>query len=1069
MRSLLAELSATDLAVLAGLADEPLLSDDRFTEGSVAHCLEWIAGRRTWVDIAREAVARDDLPRGWEARARVLAAGGQLPTDLEERLQNEWRELYQRALNWKRVIASVPPPADAGSLFTEVMALQRESSQAAVPPDTIPSVPSDVRRIWLMCQRLEKFAGDAETLIQLISEQRSAQRRTVLQSARLAAESIFVRMEQVDSKANEHMLLTLLRALPELVREQDQSLLDRIRAMSSFNEEFVSEVADRCRVGAPPAQHLVTARAELPTTLSSIQLSAVSQTLVSSEPPALKGVSSLEELDAFAADARLVVDDLELGSKWMRLARATEVAGLQRLALGQSLTCFSRAYLDKSQGRLATELARDAVVALCLPDSWFRQDWFELAAVTLVATRVWARMNITSSPTGRPSQLASRADLMFGWMRDHDAVNVVAEIWAGLPDAADDLFFQVLLVHFAHGIELRHACVESALTAQRLRTRPLATMRRALRLLDEASKSDQLSVALHECASELEASSMPIGLGARQVLMRNADAIRRLLTTTASDPVAQSIGLRMSELLLRIASSEGLGGEAKLHLAPSVSVFYPAECSYDVWLPITVSNDRSAGPASELTVQLSLEGSPDKWTPELERSEFVIPPLNPGDAFTGHALLQLRKDAAQHHSAWQFRAALLRGADVVSSARFHVNVRERTSLRANPFSAGQAVQEDQFFVGREKQLRALLDALCADRRDITPLIVGLRRIGKTSLLKHVLRHREVARKYTTLFWDVQDLQNRCTTTHFLLQFATRVRAHLPESARANVRFHREEFREDPYSAFEAFYDDVTALELPQLILVGIDEFDHLVRLVRKAEERIQAGGAEGPNEAFQPQTMGALRKMLMKGASIRLVLCGLPNILSQATYEDRLFGLVQKVEVGPFQEGEADRVIEMAEPDVVFPARVRSLLYDSVGLQPYLLQLMCSSIYSRVSSSGRDEVTSEDLQEIIERDILPNETNFTDYLALIRQEDRPLVRALALAQKAVNARRRFVTPGEVVHELWQAGESRATVADVTLQLRAMSREERPLVHESGDHRGNFRLVIGLLTDRLVAR
>lgn len=1058
-----------DLLQLASLADKPVLATAVLSQESFEHCLQWIAGRRHWRDVADEAFARNDLRRSWVARARGLALGEQLPSNLETRLQEAWASHVVRADAHRKTIASLPPPAEAAEFANDVLTIKRALALIALSSKAMPSSPGEVESACDAWAKLEKLAGDAEYVVLLVAEQASAQRKSLLQSARQTAIDALDRLERIEDAANTRSMLTVLRAIPELIRDRDLKLMDRIRvSLASLTEEFVAEVADRCRIeGAPARDILGLDSVRLPASLPNIQLSAASQTL-SNEIPALKGLASIADFDKQLSESRVVVDQLENGTLWMRLARATSTPELQRLALGYGLAMLARGYLDHNQSRLATELARDAVTALCLPEEWFRQDLFDAAAFTLVATRGWARMNLAASVTARPSELADRPALIFDWMRDHDAVEIVSELWADLPDDVDDCFFQVLKVHFAHAIELRHACGESALTAHRLRSRPLSTTRRVLRLLDESTRTESLVMALHECGAELEAAPPQLTGGSRQVLTRHAETVRKLLAARTEDPIAQAIGGRLSDLLLRIASADGPSGDAKLSIAKAVSVFYPKDRADDVWLPITVANDRTSGPSPEMSLQVNFEGPADSWKPEIERPEFVVPPLNPGESHTGHALLQI--DEKTPHTSWQFRATLLRGAEIILVSKFHVDVRERQFRRPNPFSAGQAVQEDQFFIGREKQLRMLLDALIADRRDVTPLILGLRRIGKTSLLKHLLRHKEVLSKYATDFWDVQDLQNRSNTTHFLLQLATRVRAKVAENLRGRLRLDREAFKEDPYACFEEFCDSVANLELPKLMLLGIDEFDHIVRLTKTAVKKVERGDKDvGPNEVMQPQTLGALRKMLMKGGAIRLVLAGLPEILAVQTYDDRLFGLVHRVEIGPFLEIEANRVVALAEGFITFPSRVRSQLYDVTGLQPYLLQLLCNSIYTHVSASGRDEVTSEDLQEVIERDIVPHENYFKDYVALIRDENRSLLRALALAQKAVVTRRRYVTPGEVVHELWKAGESRANVHTVSQQLRGLAEEERPIVAESGDNRGNFRLIIGLLTERLIAR
>jgi len=158
-----------------------------------------------------------------------------------------------------------------------------------------------------------------------------------------------------------------------------------------------------------------------------------------------------------------------------------------------------------------------------------------------------------------------------------------------------------------------------------------------------------------------------------------------------------------------------------------------------------------------------------------------------------------------------------------------------------------------------------------------------------------------------------------------------------------------------------------------------------------------------------------------------------------------------------------------AQPLVTFTPLVKAYLRDASGLQPYLLQLLCNHLYATMISSGRDEATTIDVDEVIDRDIVPNQYSFTDYDRLILDDDRPLLRAVALAQKAVVKRRRFVTSAEVVRELHRMGVESASADAVANRLRELVRTERPLVSESGDYKGNFRLVIGLLADHLVRR
>lgn len=1061
----LASLSLSDLVVLAGVGDKPIFSSQALTEASLQHSIAWILGRRRWCDLVQEALARGDLAGALEARARGHGAGETLSAETEDEVVRAWAIQRRRVAEHRDAIGHLPEAADAGLLFSDVATIHREARGIPDLRAELPATLDEVRHALDHAARLQKLAGDAASVRQLVSEEAVILRGRSFAAVRTAIDQILAAAERPDVR--DEPLLVALRAVAELWRERDLATLARLAQPGALaDDELVSELAGRLR-GTPAAADrpfYPPSAIESGTTPSSFRLSAISDTLHLKEPRAPRGFETRAEFEAHRDAMRLQVSDEDIGSRWMRTARATSVPELHRLALGHALLAYGRAYLDRDQFRLATELLRDAVISLSLPAGWFDGEAFELAATTLVTSRVWPRM-ARKGDGARPSDLAGHPERIFAWLYEHRAVDVVAELWADLPDGADERFFEVLLVRFGNAIELRHACASAALTAPRLRARSVWTVRRVLGLLRQRSK--ELSDALYSAATELGGADATLKIGSREILKRTAVTVRTLLNRPPSDPLAVAIAERLGDLLVRIADADAHGGEAKLSIAPAVHAFFPRECSTDVYLPITVDNERTGGPASETTVQVAYDGSSDDCPPRVEIAEFAVPLLDPGDSFTGRALLQLDRDPPVHVQSWSFKAMLRRGSEVLSTSRFSVNVRER-SRRPNPFSAGQAVQEDEYFIGRKPQLDQLRGALCGDRRDITPLVYGLRRIGKTSLVHRLLRDPEVIRRYMTSYWDVEDLPPTTTTVQFLMQFAERVRRLLPPSCQSRDGFRREAFRSEPYTAFETFCDAVAALDVPRTLLVAIDEFDNLVHIIRDGEQRSrEAGRVLPPQEALQPQTLAALRKMLMKGGSIRLVLAGLPDILRGQSYDDRLFGLVHAIEVGAFQREEADAVVGMA--DLPFSGDARERLYDATGMQPYLLQLLCYHVYARMMSSGRDRVTTLDLQEAIDLDIVPNEATFTNYLELIRDDDRPLLRALARAQQALVGRRRFVTPGEVAQELWKVGDSAAGVESVSQQLGELSKGDRPLVAESGDRRGNFRLVIGLLADRLALR
>ena len=507
--------------------------------------------------------------------------------------------------------------------------------------------------------------------------------------------------------------------------------------------------------------------------------------------------------------------------------------------------------------------------------------------------------------------------------------------------------------------------------------------------------------------------------------------------------------------------------EPKVSIQALVGVVYPNERSSDVSIPILVRNAEDAAPASDVAVQLSVMSEKDARPlvhVQADRGERPIGALEPGSEHQVAFSANLHSKLVQQLTQVRFRVQVLSGKDTLSDSTFTVAVKPGDrSERANPYPTGKRVTPGQF-IGRETELRQVVDSVLGVKQDRTPVVVGIRRIGKTSLLYKLEADPDIMRRFYCSLIDLEDRPRTETTESFLIYLSERIRDCLPESVRAKLPFARQDFRDEPYSAFERFCDALNGLQLQRRVLLIIDEVDKLLAIIRTGEER-QTQGPLGPHHVLQPEVLGALRKTLMKDGALRMVFAGLPTFL-EAGYGDRLFGLFLPVYLKPFTEDEAIRVVEASGGVLSLTRRAREHLLRATGLQPYLLNLVCYFLFAAAATSGRDLTTLSDVEEVIEDKLLSSESYFTDYMSLAGSAT-PVLRAVAAAERGAH-RRRYVSLSEIHRQLRRGGET-MDPANLLTTLEELCRRERPLLQRAPNAADRFQTVIGMLGEHLLRR
>ena len=227
----------------------------------------------------------------------------------------------------------------------------------------------------------------------------------------------------------------------------------------------------------------------------------------------------------------------------------------------------------------------------------------------------------------------------------------------------------------------------------------------------------------------------------------------------------------------------------------------------------------------------------------------------------------------------------------------------------SPYQPGVAVT-GQHFIGRQKELKAVLGSITGTGGLRPVLVHGIRRIGKSSILKRTKDDADVRRSYFPVYWSPEDRSLTDNSVDFLRVLTEKIRTSLPEEVRQRDEFHRQDFRDDPFAGFERFMLSFNSLRLGKRILLLLDEVDKVYAIIEAGRARAQSGSTPRPQEAVLPEVFGALRKCMMEHQCLNVVFAGLPVSLRKISYEDRLFGLLDSVPVGPFTEEDANAVID---------------------------------------------------------------------------------------------------------------------------------------------------------------
>ena len=285
-------------------------------------------------------------------------------------------------------------------------------------------------------------------------------------------------------------------------------------------------------------------------------------------------------------------------------------------------------------------------------------------------------------------------------------------------------------------------------------------------------------------------------------------------------------------------------------------------------------------------------------------------------------------------------------------------------MNANPFTFGNPIKDPARFYGRTEDIRQIVNRLRSSAHESTS-VVGERRIGKTSLLKH-LDNPDVAtglglppEEYCMVYIDFQGLTD-ITPQRFWGRVLHKMERSicLPDLA-PEIQQVRKQGDFDLFD-LEDLFDTISDAGLTTVLL--LDEFEYVTR-----------------NPNFGPDFFGGLRALAIH-QNLPLVTSTRRELVDLCHSEELkgspFFNIFANVVLRPFGREDVHELIAgyLAETELVFSEREKELILGLGGGYPFFIQMAGHYL---VEAKRKGLVNDAFLQDVVANFDAQSDSHFT--------------------------------------------------------------------------------------------
>ncbi len=297
----------------------------------------------------------------------------------------------------------------------------------------------------------------------------------------------------------------------------------------------------------------------------------------------------------------------------------------------------------------------------------------------------------------------------------------------------------------------------------------------------------------------------------------------------------------------------------------------------------------------------------------------------------------------------------------------------------SPFSPGRPVTGKGAFWGRGSEVTQIETQLQA-KNPTSLLIQGPRRIGKTSLLKHLNDSRVIRNKYRYVYVDLQSVaySDIASVLRLIARHLARTSRRVQTSSKWTYSVEiptMAELTATPQDTFLSYLADLTDSNryTQKRILLALDEFGTLVESIRA--------------NVLDTRIFHLLRSVIQHNPLVTILLCTSDNLANLLAEEGvlELLNVTNTVRLSYLSNQAAQQLIqEPLRGQVYFEPKAIETLLHVTGKHPYYLQIIGSNLITRLNYDERRQVYESDIQRLARHQ---TNLNGSEFMHLWQTED----------------------------------------------------------------------------------
>lgn len=1072
---ILNSLTFDQITELSGLPG-PLLSisSDVDTEKRFYGFAKYLSGETTWDNLIKTKIQNKSYLEAYTYFVKSKQFGFEPSEAVLEKIALCQRKIDEdisdKTLEIGKILEGVDPRASESIRLSD--SIKMDLSKIKVP-STVPLDQSDIDELDSIYKKISALRIDSKDLLDIADQEIAT---TLAEFHEIVQKSLdrFSNLLKEDKLIEGSIEASLFQLLPSIILNKDLNLLRKLADIDvPLKKIKILGVKDS---GGEPRKKLTRAISKF--RVSSYSFDPLLINLNPFSKAIYEGISSVNKkfysIEDLKREVDKKVDHDERARIWFSAAKSNSDTEIVNWMIGEGLLSQGVFFIQNTNFTNARRVLTDAYSCI-VRSGHYGELSLEKSVIAILVGWIWPKYAVENGSDQNGIDWINDPSLMIGKFRRGLFFYDIAKVWVDEIDSDEEAFqfLEILSTHIGDDRTLYRVCCERLLMPNIILKKADMMGNRLKWFLKDANPPAVLYELIDELVLEFTQKGKTTGLFKnRQNFNRILDSIMEELDNSDTDSVAPidqvkfSLPAQINNIIKAHSKSRPLSDKPNLTVQPMVRTFYPDEQSDELPVPMLIRNDENASMATNLVVKLFCKDE-QKYPIEIYQNTYEIGDLEPGNFHEAIFYLDLPDDITNSCTELSFRLQRIMGT-AAESDDFTIKIKPgNRGLKKSPYTPGSAVSRTNF-IGRKNELRRILSTLTGDSDQNAIIVFGNRRIGKTSILKYIEKNFEIERRYYPIFWDVEDYSTSNSSSGFLKDLIEKIINVLPKKYHSSLYFNRDEIKEQPYAAFERFVQSLDKSGIDKRILILFDEFDNLLNISKQTNDiKEKSDKVLGPSDVFEQETFSALRKALMSSRYLNIVFTGLPDLTIQ-DYQSRLFGLADQIQIKEFEDHEAKEVIDISKNIMTIQPIVRQMIIEAAGAQPFLLQVICHSLFYKNINSGRDIVSINDLHEVIDQ-IISTDSYFKDYISFIKDDIWITLHGLALSLNLRSEKRRYVYANEVHDSLLSRGYD-CNIDDIRNTLKRLS-EDSPFTRSLVKRTKNnyYRFSIGIIKDFILRK